>query len=166
MCNTRITTVYNLQIHCIVMVLRNSNLLFTAGEFGIVYRARLMRSTLRKTDCEIVAVKTAKGKDTIQPWYRCKLHTHIQLVIVCLSYTVACFLGNLPHILALAFSAELRRVFLSIFNANSSRSVILESHVTVLHKILKGSWLWQHTVETWLSRSARTEPNPDNYISR
>ena len=36
---------------------------FTAGEFGVVYRARLTRSTLRKTDCEIVAVKTIKGKD-------------------------------------------------------------------------------------------------------
>ena len=65
--STRITTVYNLQIHCIVMVLRNSNLLFTAGEFGIVYRARLTKSILRRTDCEIVAVKTIKGEDMIQP---------------------------------------------------------------------------------------------------
>jgi len=43
------------------------HLLFTAGEFGIVYRARLIRSTIRRTDCEIVAVKTVKGKDKIQP---------------------------------------------------------------------------------------------------
>ena len=36
---------------------------FIAGEFGVVYRARLTRSILRKTECEIVAVKTIKGKD-------------------------------------------------------------------------------------------------------
>ena len=30
-----------------------------------MYRARLTRSTLRKTDCEIVAVKTIKGKNMI-----------------------------------------------------------------------------------------------------
>ena len=36
---------------------------FTTGEFGVVYRARLTRSILRKTECEIVAVKTIKGKD-------------------------------------------------------------------------------------------------------
>ena len=36
----------------------------TAGEFGIVYRARLSRPTLRKAEHEIVAVKTIKGKDT------------------------------------------------------------------------------------------------------
>ena len=36
---------------------------FIAGEFGVVYRARLTRSILRKTECEIVAVKTVKGKD-------------------------------------------------------------------------------------------------------
>ena len=35
---------------------------FVTGEFGIVYRARLTRSILRKTECEIVAVKTIKGK--------------------------------------------------------------------------------------------------------
>ena len=58
---------HNLQMHCIAMVLRSSNLLFTAGEFRIVYRARLTRSTLRKTDCEIVAVKTVKGKYITQP---------------------------------------------------------------------------------------------------
>ena len=29
-----------------------------------MYRARLTRRTLRKTDCEIVAVKTIRGKDT------------------------------------------------------------------------------------------------------
>ena len=38
---------------------------FVTGEFGIVYRARLTRSILRKTECEIVAVKTIKGKGTI-----------------------------------------------------------------------------------------------------
>ena len=38
--------------------------LFT-GEFGIVYRACLTRFILRKTECEIVAVKTIKGKGTI-----------------------------------------------------------------------------------------------------
>ena len=48
------------------MVFRSSNLLFTAGEFGIVYRARLTRSIIRKTESEIVAVKTVKGKDI---WY-------------------------------------------------------------------------------------------------
>ena len=32
-----------------------------SGEFGIVYRARLTRPTLRKTEHEIVAVKTIKG---------------------------------------------------------------------------------------------------------
>ena len=47
---------------------------FTAGEFGIVYRARLIRSTLRTTDCEIVAVKTVRGKDMVQLW--CKLHIY------------------------------------------------------------------------------------------
>ena len=51
------------QTHCIAMVFRSSNLLFTAGEFGIVYRARLTRSIIRKTESEIVAVKTVKGKD-------------------------------------------------------------------------------------------------------
>ena len=162
----RIITVHNLQIHCIAMMFRSSNLLFIAGEFGIVYRARLTRSTLRSTDCEIVAVKTAKGMDMIQPWYRDKLHTHKQLAIVCLSYTVVSFPATLPHILAIAFSAELRHVFLTIFNANSSRSIILASHVTVLHKILKSSWLRQYTVETCLYRSAGTEANPDSYISR
>ena len=30
-----------------------------------MYRARLTRPTLKKTECEIVAVKTIKGKDTI-----------------------------------------------------------------------------------------------------
>ena len=35
-----------------------------AGQSGIVYRARLSRPTLRKTECEIVAVKTIKCKDT------------------------------------------------------------------------------------------------------
>ena len=58
---------HNLQLLALVMLFRSSNLLFTAGEFGVVYRARLIRSTLRKTDCEIVAVKTIKGKDKIQP---------------------------------------------------------------------------------------------------
>ena len=38
-------------------------LIYIAGEFGIVYRARLTRPTIRKTDCEIVAVKTLKGKE-------------------------------------------------------------------------------------------------------
>ena len=37
---------------------------FITGEFGIVYKARLTRSILRKTECEIVAVKTIKGKST------------------------------------------------------------------------------------------------------
>ena len=54
------------KIYCIAMVFRCSNLLFIAGEFGIVYRARLIRSTLKRTDCEIVAVKTVKGKDIIR----------------------------------------------------------------------------------------------------
>ena len=61
---------HNLQIHCNAMMLRSSNSI--AGEFGVVYRARLTRSTLRRTDCKIVAVKAIKGKDMIQPW--CKLH--------------------------------------------------------------------------------------------
>ena len=56
------------QMLALVVVFRSSNLLFTGGEFGIVYRARLIRSTLRKTDCEIVAVKIIRGKDEIQPW--------------------------------------------------------------------------------------------------
>ena len=57
------------------------NLLFTAGEFGIVYRAQLIRSTLRRTDCEIVAVKTVKGKDMIQP---CQLHMlPLMLFLLC-----------------------------------------------------------------------------------
>ena len=58
---------HNLLIHCIAMVFRSSNLLFTAGEFGIVYKAQLTKSILRRTDCEIVAVKTIKGEDMIQP---------------------------------------------------------------------------------------------------
>ena len=57
---------HNLQIHSIAMVLRSSNLLFNIGEFGIVYRARLTRSTLKRKDCEIVDVKTVKGKDMIK----------------------------------------------------------------------------------------------------
>ena len=39
---------------------------FTTGEFGVVYKARLTRSSLRKTECEIVAVKTIKGNDIKQ----------------------------------------------------------------------------------------------------
>ena len=42
-----------------------------AGEFGIVYRARLTRSTLRKTESEIVAVKTIKGKNMIAHGVHC-----------------------------------------------------------------------------------------------
>ena len=40
-----------------------------AGESGIVYKARL---TKRKTEHEIVAVKTIKGKDTTNPCF----HAH------------------------------------------------------------------------------------------
>ena len=74
---------HNLQIHCIAMVFRSSNLLFTAGEFGIVYRARLTRSILRRTDCEIVAVKTIKGKDIIQPWHKLFAHMYLLPLIYC-----------------------------------------------------------------------------------
>ena len=44
------------------MVMMKALIVTIAGEFGIVYRARLTRSTLRKAECEIVAVKTIKGK--------------------------------------------------------------------------------------------------------
>ena len=47
------------------MITRRDYLLFITGEFGIVYRARLTISTLRKTESEIVAVKTIKGENTI-----------------------------------------------------------------------------------------------------
>ena len=43
-----------------------------------MYRARLTRSILRKTECEIVAVKTIKGKDTI--W--CHLHVHNSKLLI------------------------------------------------------------------------------------
>ena len=44
------------------MVMMMALIIIIAGEFGIVYRARLNRST---PECEIVAVKTIKGKDII-----------------------------------------------------------------------------------------------------
>ena len=47
------------------MVMMKALTVAIAGEFGIVYRARLTRSALRKTECEIVAVKTIKGKDIV-----------------------------------------------------------------------------------------------------
>ena len=55
-------------------------LLFITGEFGIVYRARLIRSTIRRTDCEIVAVKTVKGKDI--------LYSHDVSYVHIYSYTI------------------------------------------------------------------------------
>ena len=59
-------------------MLTDIDLPFITGEFGIVYRARLTRSILRKTECEIVAVKTIKGKDTI--W--CHLHVHNSKLLI------------------------------------------------------------------------------------
>ena len=58
------TFIYILAVHPKLYILRFN---YIAGEFGIVYRARLTGHTLRKTDCEIVAVKTVKGKDVIEP---------------------------------------------------------------------------------------------------
>ena len=43
-----------------------------------MHRSRLTRSILRKTECEIVAVKTIKGKDTI--W--CHLHVHNSKLLI------------------------------------------------------------------------------------
>ena len=48
---------------------------FIAGEFGIVYRARLTKPTIRKTDCEIVAVKTIKGK--VYYWQLFARHVYV-----------------------------------------------------------------------------------------
>ena len=66
------------KIKCVTIYLHTSSVLkyllcliywdlitVVVGEFGIVYRARLTRPTLKKTECEIVAVKTIKGEDTI-----------------------------------------------------------------------------------------------------
>ena len=69
-------------------------ILIIAGEFGIVYRARLTRSTLRKTECETVAVKTIKGEDIIHQQHQhmhlpaiktfSRFHSHIWSLCCCL----------------------------------------------------------------------------------
>ena len=61
-----------------------------AGEFGIVYRARLTRSTLTRTDCEIVAVKTIKGKDMIDHGIHCMSTTGVYLWYVIVSQAILC----------------------------------------------------------------------------
>ena len=62
---------------------------FIAGEFGIVYRARLTRSTVRKTESEIVAVKTIKGENMISHG----VHCCPQLLVVYLSYLCHSFIN-------------------------------------------------------------------------
>ena len=58
---------------------------FITGEFGIVYRAHLTISTLRKTESEIVAVKTIKGEDMIGHGVHCMSTTGSCLPLISVS---------------------------------------------------------------------------------
>ena len=65
-----------------------------AGEFSIVYRARLTKSTLRKTEHKIVAVKTIKGKiqETMLP---CMHMSTTEILFVCHNLNVILY-GSVP----------------------------------------------------------------------
>lgn len=130
------------------------NLLFTAGEFGIVYRAQLIRSTLRRTDCEIVAVKTVKGKDMIQPW--CQLHMlPLMLFLLCTIKAKWVFYEVLSHdSQGLYFLSYFALKILSWPCLNAADNAIAKMWCRV-------AWNWYCSI---LSKLAGTEPNPDSKI--
>lgn len=128
------------------------NLLFTAGEFGIVYRARLIRSTPRRTDCEIVAVKTVKGKDMIQP--RCQLHMlPLMLFLLCTIKAKWEFYEVLSHDSQGLYYFALKILSWPCLNAAENAIAKMSCRV---------AWNWYCSI---LSKLAGTGPNLDNFLS-